>query len=128
MPFGWSDFIELAEWLHVNADKPQLPTETEAAQRSSTSRAYYGAFHLAMALLVKKGEYTPEHAGIDHENVIRSFRNHNGTPRQRIGLLLGRLRGRRTKADYAVPIDKPWDLAEASLRDAKEIRGALQYQ
>jgi len=129
MAFGWGDFIDLAEWLAANAGTAQLAAYSDAVYRTSISRGYYGAFQLAMALLVQKGEYTPTNQGEDHGAVIRSFQRHQGRPRQQIGAQLDRLRDRRRRADYdLISFQDPASAARASVQQAKEIRRALQFQ
>ena len=128
MPFGWSDFIDLAEWLNTNAATPRPPADPDAAYRACASRAYYGAFQLSLALLVKKGEYAPKHIGEDHGAVVRVFKSHNAVPRRLIGEKLARLLDRRRKADYELSVTNFANLAEASVRDAKEVRLSLRSQ
>jgi uncharacterized protein (UPF0332 family) len=128
MPFNWSDYLSLAEWLATNGGTSNLPVDSSAAFRTSVSRAYYTAFHAALGLLVRKSEFVPQWTGADHAGVMRCFQNHQAEPRKRIGLWLGRLKDRRRKADYDVAVEHPRDFATDSVKLARLILRDLQSQ
>ena len=125
MPFDWSEYLELADWITKNAADLRSP---EAAHRSAISRAYYCAFNSALALLVRKREYQPTGEGKDHGNVVRAYQQHAAPPRKQIGTWLGRLRDRRRRADYDAEIVDPGGAATASVRDARQVMTYLTAQ
>lgn len=66
------------------------------------SRAYYGAFHYARALLLTLGEEPVTHAGVErllHRDFVRA-----GTLDPDIARLFGRLQKTRVEADYTSEI------------------------
>ena len=71
MSFDWNDYVTLADWLLTNAEPPKTP---EAEQRSSISRAYYGAFRLTRDLAEKRRLYVPTGTGADHGDSVELSR------------------------------------------------------
>jgi uncharacterized protein (UPF0332 family) len=125
MPFDWSEYVGFAEWLVANA--ANLPSP-EAARRSAVSRAYYGAFQSALALLLRKKEYEATGDAKEHGNVQRAYQQHQNAPRRQIGTWLGRLRDRRNRADYEAEMDDPARVAQASVHDARQVLTYLKTQ
>jgi uncharacterized protein (UPF0332 family) len=128
MAFEGTAFLQLADWLTANAGTNQLPVSAEAAYRSAVSRAYYGAFLTAMALLVRRQEYKPAGDASDHSAVMRAYQTHNSHARRQIGTWLDRLRGRRNRADYDLLLDATMDIATAATRDARKVLDYLATQ
>jgi len=125
MRFDWSEYVELADWLVVNGATLRSP---EAAQRSAVSRAYYGAFHSALALLIRKDGYQPSGDAKDHGNVTRAYQHHHAAPRRQIGTWLDRLRDQRRRADYDAEIVDSAGVAVASVRNARQVLRYLGTQ
>lgn len=90
------EFIELAG---------KLATGGKSGARSAVSRAYYGAFHLAMQLL---GEYAaaPTANGQAHALVQNYLQGVKNTDANEAGVLLSDLHGERLKADYRLSNEK----------------------
>ncbi len=68
----------------------------------AVSRAYYGAFHYARALLLTLGEEPVTHAGVErllHRDLVRS-----GMLDPDVARLFGRLQKTRLEADYTSEI------------------------
>ena len=99
MKFDWSEYLNLANQL-VNVET------NEAKQRSSISRAYYGAFCLARNYLRDYLGYTRlSRRDFDvnvHQYVAEEFNKFDPKNKRmvEIGRDLGRLRNFRNKADY----------------------------
>ena len=128
MPFDWSEYLDLADWLARNAGTDGLQVSAEAAQRSAASRAYYSAFQSSMALLVRRREYRPVGDGSDHGAVARAYQSHVAVARRQIGTWLDRLRDRRRRADYDSEMVNASAMATASVSDARNVLTYLQSQ
>lgn len=115
------DFIRLADELIQDACPIKI--------RTAVCRGYYGAYHAAKnfhAQLPTPGMVLT--AGGVHEELIQRLENPS-FPRadtrwwlsKSLGLMLRRVRGARTHADYQ--LDKPFvrDKAETSIEEAKTI-------
>lgn len=87
------EFIGLAGRLAVGA------ASGEAAFRSATSRAYYGAYHLAISLLADLGYPLPANAN-GHVYVQRVLAGSGHPAARQAGFLSGDLHGDRINADY----------------------------
>ena len=87
------DFIGLAGKLAVSA------ASGEAAFRSAVSRAYYGAYHIAIALLEDVGQPLPANAN-GHVFAQRVLIGAGHPAARQAGFLLGDLHGDPIKADY----------------------------
>lgn len=75
-----------------------------AGARSATSRAYYGAYHLALAFLDELGCALARN-GHSHNSVPQLLKSADRTPARRVADLLGDLHSARIKADYR--LDNP---------------------
>jgi uncharacterized protein (UPF0332 family) len=88
-----NDFIALAGKLAA------APTADEAACRTAISRAYYGAFHVARALLVDFGFAPVGNANV--HGFVQHYLNGSGHPEAcRAAFLLSHLQSARNRADY----------------------------
>lgn len=87
------EFIGLAGKLAIGA------ASGEAAFRSATSRAYYGAYHLAVSLLADLGYPLPANAN-GHVFTQRVLTGSGHPAARQAGFLLGDLHTDRIKADY----------------------------
>ena len=116
MSFVWAEYLNVAGHLmetSVNSD------HEEAYLRSATSRAYYAALNTARSLLTDQwGIEMPQTAEI-HSFIPRWFLSEEDEDQKEIGIILGRLRDRRRKADYDDAISKAASLAKGSLADAE---------
>jgi uncharacterized protein (UPF0332 family) len=64
MPFDWTLFLAVAQDLAQH----HTPENEEAALRCAVSRAYYAAYHQAVAYCESQGR-TFSHVGSDHQRV-----------------------------------------------------------
>lgn len=84
--FDWNRYLDLAREL--------LPKESEAAQRTAVSRAYYAVYHAARRL--SPGEpFTTT-----HEQLWRSLKQNGAKGERRLGERGNRLKLERHEADY----------------------------
>lgn len=129
MPFEWTRYASLAEWLEQNAATASAASE-EAAYRSSVSRAYYVAFHAAMGLLATREGYVPTRTGEDHVNVMNALLRDrlNRQPRIQIGTKLQRLKRRRGEADYEANTLVSGEMARACLQDMRQLLQVINTQ
>src|SRR5438034_5452135 len=106
-------FLQLAGHLVAN---PALG-DAEARFRTAVSRAYYGAYHVAVEVLGELGLRVPRNfAG--HEIVCRELRHANDPGAGLAADLIGDLRTERNKADY--------DLAEAKFKSQKNAKLSVE--
>jgi len=114
-------FIQLAGKLVAAA------AADEAAGRSAVSRAYYGAFHLAMAFLRDLGVVVPANA-YAHAAVQRYLIGSGHADAQQAGMTLASLHSDRLKADYQLDDPRFEDVRFARLRVAlaHDMRSALE--
>jgi hypothetical protein len=112
-------FLELAGRLAATAGG-------EAECRTAVSRAYYGAFHLALTLIQDLGFSIPANANA-HAIVQRYLIGAGHTDAQRAGSLLSSLHADRIRADYRLQDSRLADVQFTRLRVAlaQEIRSAL---
>jgi uncharacterized protein (UPF0332 family) len=89
------EFISLAGKLVANSALGGM----EARFRTAASRAYYGAFHLAEALLAAWGLKVRRNA-YGHQDVYDLFWGSGHPQARRVASLLEDLRTERIKADY----------------------------
>ena len=91
------DFIQWASKWVVN------PSAGEVAWRTATSRAYYGAYHMARSLLCDSMGI-PDCTSNDnsHHYVQHALINSKNTDASKAGSVLGTLRENRNKADYEI--------------------------
>ena len=104
MTFPAADFLEFARRL---SNAPNVPGPDEAALRTAASRAYYAAFHEALARACREG-YQATYSGVDHERVRAHYRE-SAPPspaRRRVSTQLGRLIDLRKMADYEPLLDR----------------------
>jgi len=124
MSFDWREFVRLAE--RTRGQGATLP-EKEAADRSAASRAYYGAFHVALEDAVSTG-YARFRSGDDHTHVEKHLRECRETNKNRWAAAkeLNRLKDLRNKADYDNLLDrKPESLAVQAITMAKRVLALL---
>lgn len=115
-----NDFLALAGKLAATANAD------EATYRTSVSRAYYGAFHLAKSLLEDLG-FTPA-ANVNVHGFVRHYLNGSGNSNAcHAARHLGDLQAARNKADYQLsnPDVATKAFAVLIVEKAHDIRSAL---
>jgi uncharacterized protein (UPF0332 family) len=125
MAFNWDDFLALAKNI-TPATSNVGPRE--AALRSAVSRAYYSAYHAALALGKRSG-FQITGTGTDHFSIRKHFRQiKNGHPKNSsISMQLDRLYDYRRKADYvAILRETPEHLAQNAIGIAKIIFDTIE--
>lgn len=118
MSFDWSHYLDLAKELHTGSSGSPIE---EAKLRSTISRAYYAVFCVARNYLRvhKPSIYIPP-TGRAHRVVRETFENGPNSDWKSIGITLGRLKNRRTLADYEDTVTGLSSLAQVSLRFADD--------
>lgn len=89
-----NDYIELASRLLLSSIG-----QPEARYRSAVSRAYYGAFHLAVTFLNEVGAKVPANSEC-HQQAYQALLNSGNVHAQEAARLLDDLRTSRNEADY----------------------------
>lgn len=114
-------FIQLAGKLAATA------AADEATGRSAVSRAYYGAFHLALAFLRELAISVPANA-YAHAAVQRYLIASGQSDVQQAGMSLASLHSDRIRADYRLDDPRFEDVRFAKLKVAlaHEVRSALE--
>ena len=98
------EFLDLANAIAANG---------AAGARSAVSRAYYGVFHLAIAVL---GELDcPLEGSRSHGLVVNLLRSVDSSDAREAANMLGDLQGHRVKADYRLQIPAASTQANALL-------------
>jgi uncharacterized protein (UPF0332 family) len=106
------------EFLQVARDL--LAGSTEAAWRSSVSRAYYAAFHVARQRLEESG-FTVPRGERAHAYLWLRLSNCGDPQVQDTGRRLNALRGQRNRADYDVDTPFSHPTADGQVRIAEAI-------
>jgi uncharacterized protein (UPF0332 family) len=91
-------------------------------EAQAISRAYFAAFYAAEAALLALGQTRSKHAGVISAFIHLLVRG--GRLDEQIGRLLRSLFERRNQADYS-PVDVAAEEAEAAIRDAERVVGAV---
>lgn len=119
MSFDWTDCLSFAAAL---LSDPDIPGPAEAALRSAASRAYYAAFHAALAFAQAEG-YVSYGSGDDHRAVQRHFRqDKSDVTRRKIAQELNRALNRRREADYYGTLNRqPSSLAHLAIGSARAV-------
>ena len=114
MAFDWNEYLKLAQALQQQ--------NTEAAQRSAISRAYYAAFCLAQRKMDRQDADPAEDqdAG-SHEIVWRSFRSSRSVAMKKLGEDGFRLKRLRRRVDYKDEFTGLQTHASDSIRPAEAI-------
>jgi uncharacterized protein (UPF0332 family) len=111
-----SDFLTVAQSLANN--------KTEAAWRSSVSRAYYAAFHVARDLMRGVGFGVPQSEKA-HTHLEQRLSNCGDAIVERAGAKLGSLKSKRTQADYELRLPVARQVALFSCQTAEQIMQIL---
>ena len=97
--FNWNRYIDFSDDLFKSMS---IDEDDELKDRCGISRAYYGAFHRALAYLKKINITIDINNKGSHNLVINQFKDIGKNNRlwSKIGLDLERLKNQRKKADY----------------------------
>lgn len=93
MPFDWTEYLKLAEFLHTCKDG----FSREATLRSAISRAYYAAFCEARRHAVTEMSFPDNRDSKDHELLKRHYRSNKMSG---VADRLDKLRQWRNECDY----------------------------
>jgi uncharacterized protein (UPF0332 family) len=113
---NFRDFLTLADFLATRND--------EAAWRTSISRAYYAAFHVACEFMVSLGFRVPK-ADRAHGYLWLRLENSGHSELVRAGRTLKDLRSRRNIADYDRRCRVVQQNADLATSDARAIIACL---
>lgn len=99
----------------------------QAGSRSATSRAYYGAFNLAIDVLCELSGLARERFPRDHSIPQFCLRKSGENDARDAADRLGNLQSRRVKADYRIEQDEPNSLqfGQLSVASARECERLL---
>ncbi len=123
MSFDWEKYLTLADSLYHNCG---TFSHREACLRAAVSRGYYAAFCSARNLARDNDNLRLDNTGRDHGTVKSFYRNTSDPQRQRVGILLGRLRDYRNKADYVDALPQLEPETQAALNVSHRIIILLQ--
>lgn len=116
------DFLTIAsKWV-------VLPNAGETAWRTSISRAYYGAYHLGLSLIVETLGITDTIKGNEHVFVQLALIASKNSDAGQAGSKLGTLHKRRQGADYEIRDDDKGThpVAIETFRLAEQIRDHIK--
>jgi uncharacterized protein (UPF0332 family) len=117
MPFDWSAYRIVAEILSQQPD--------EASQRSAISRAYYYAYHQALAHLAEHHQFQVSEDKPAHDQVWREF-SRRGLSYREVWIKGDRLKKLRVDADYRTDAVISAETMAISLKLADRIIECLQ--
>jgi uncharacterized protein (UPF0332 family) len=113
MPFDWKNYFDLAKVL---AAQPG-----EAEKRSAVSRAYYSVFNIAIENLRAARNDQEQKANV-HAWCWEAYGKSRDAEARYIGILGGRMKGKRVKADYYGADSRRFnDEVTGTLQDAEEF-------
>nr|WP_314487497.1 hypothetical protein [uncultured Kingella sp.] len=101
--------------------------QSEAADRSAASRAYYAVYHACLDYAIAQGfDFSPFLRGGYHSQLIRFYTEHDNRQYRAIGKTLKQMRDCRVMADYA--LEAPFTAARAhnQIRQAVALLGTLE--
>ena len=115
-PFDWSEYLTLAEELGKRAD--------EASLRSTLSREYYYVFHLALKR-AQTNDFIFVPGGM-HTQLWRVFSESPEPDCRKLGLIAGRLKKKRERADYESVFARVNEEIPDTLADAQDFATLLE--
>lgn len=130
MSFDWREYCALAERLALGAVKSASAQQQEAEYRAACSRAYYGAFNVALSSLAQIWRESAPRGASKHQFVIHRYSQYTvkGASEEKtlafrgIGGKLIRLRAYRNTADYDdVAHDPPSKTAIIAVKMARRV-------
>jgi len=123
MSFDWQKYLVLADSLYQNCG---VSSNEEACLRAAVSRGYYAAFCTARNLARDNDNLHLYNTGRDHGIIKQHYSSDPDLKRKKIGILLGRLRDKRNKADYADTEPQLEENTRYALNVSHEIMNLLQ--
>ncbi len=117
MPFAWPAYRTVAETLSQQPD--------EASQRSAISRAYYCAYHQALAHLTAHHQFQVSESKPAHDQVWREF-SRKGLSYREVWNKGDRLKKLRVEADYRAAATLNAETISLALKLADRICECLQ--
>jgi uncharacterized protein (UPF0332 family) len=122
MPFAWSEFLDIARFLHAQGNGNTIPQE--AAFRCAISRAYYAAFCHTLCYATVRLQFIPQGNEEDHKNLRKHLWNRGLQNESRT---LDRLRQWRNHCDYHNPTPTATETTvRTSINQAHQIVSSLQ--
>jgi hypothetical protein len=122
MPFTWSDFLDIARFLHTQGNSNSIPQE--AAYRCAISRAYYAAFCHSRCYASARLQYPPLGTDEDHKFLRKHLWKHG---LQNESNNLSRLRQWRNDCDYDNPTPTATETTvKTAITEAGKIVSTLQ--
>jgi hypothetical protein len=103
MSFNWENYLSLARILHNRCVCDHGTPDEEACFRAAISRSYYSAFCVARNFARDRDGVILNNSASDHWLIInhyKEFRGSNRRKKNKIALILQRLRRSRGLADY----------------------------
>lgn len=122
MVFAWSEFLNIARFLHFQGKGNSIPQE--AAYRCAVSRAYYAAFCHSLCYATIRMQYIPEKNEKDHTK-LRVHLLRRGLPD--VSLNLDQMRQWRNRCDYDNPTTMATEtIVNSAISRADTIVSSLQ--
>ena len=115
--FDWTQYLVLAQELKKREGE-------EACLRSSISRAYYSAYHLACKRLRERDIDVPSGES-GHKGMWDVYRTSDNKDCRKIGGDGDRLRNRRKEADYDDNVDYLTNRVLTTITTAENIQGLI---
>jgi len=117
--FNWVQYLIIARELALRSD-------SESAQRSSISRAYYAAFNAAVAYCGDKKILVYNKRG-SHEDLWDAFRRQGDLMLNIVSEKGDRMRRKRTQADYDSEVTGLESSVEQCLQESHDILKSLGF-
>jgi uncharacterized protein (UPF0332 family) len=122
MVFAWSEFLDVARFLHAQGSGNAIPQE--AAYRCAVSRAYYAAFCHSRCYATARLQFIPQWSDEDHRTLKQHLWRHGLQNESRS---LDRLRQWRNDCDYHNPTPTATETTvQTAITQADQIVSALQ--
>jgi hypothetical protein len=122
--------MNCGDFIHVAGTWADSSTIGEPSWRSSTSRAYYGAFHIAREFLENRLGFVGKFTGHKSHGRVSNALIASGLPdAMEAGRMLSHLIRRRHRADYVLDDGGigVQSAAQHSVDDAHDIRSLIEH-
>jgi hypothetical protein len=120
-PFDWNHLLRLARELQNAAVLPTV--DRQAVLRTGVTRAYFGAFGIALDYAVANLQFDARYSAEDHGRLRAHFKSKR---RQNVARFLDDMRGWRNQCDYDPHPDSDFEaMLRDAIADADEIIRAL---
>lgn len=117
MPFNWEDFLELSKYLVATQSGRY---SREAALRSAVSRAYFGAYSVALKFAESELRFKSTKSADNHKRLRECFRSGNMVS---LASALNRLRLWRNQCDYDDEVQRLDLMADTAIEQAGTVIG-----